>query len=77
MPDIAPIKLTVWRKFLETVGCKYYPTKGDHEIWGRKDLYRPIVFPTKAKQLGQTLIRNHLKTLKMSTEDYLNIVAKL
>lgn len=51
--------------------------KGDHEIWGRKDLYRPVVFPSKEKQLGQSLVRSNLKTLKMTTEDYQKIIDKL
>jgi predicted RNA binding protein YcfA (HicA-like mRNA interferase family) len=77
MPDLRSVKLTMWRKFLETVGCKYYQMKGDHELWGRSDLYRPIVFPVKHKELTQSLIRSNLRTLNMSAEDYQKILEKL
>lgn len=69
-----PISTSKFRRFLEIIGCKYYRTKGSHEVWGRKDLLRPVIFRTHKKEIPPTHIRTNLKTLGMTVEEFEKII---
>jgi len=75
MPRVAPIKRREFEKFLEYVGCKFKRQKGDHLIWDRSNLKRPVVFP-KDKEIPVFIIRNNLRTLGLSVDEYLEILKK-
>ena len=62
--------------FLFYVGCHYERKKGDHRIYGRSDLKRPIVFP-EDKEIPVFIIRNNLRVLGISHNEFLNILEKL
>lgn len=76
MPRLAPIKRKKFEKFLVFVGCHFKRQKGDHLIYDRADLKRPVVFTTD-KEVPIFIIRNNLRTLKISPEEYLEILKKL
>lgn len=76
MPRITPLPRKDFEKFLEFVGCKYKRTKGDHLIWDRPNLKRPVVF-TVDKEVPTFIIRNNLRTLGLSSEEYLEILKKI
>jgi len=68
-----------WRefeKFLLFIGCHLEREKGDHRIYWREDLKRPVVIP-RDKELPVFIIRNNLRILGISVEDYLEILKKL
>ncbi|MFH1392420.1 MAG: type II toxin-antitoxin system HicA family toxin [bacterium] len=50
--------------------------EGDHRIYWRVDLKRPVVFP-QDKDIPVFIIRNNLRTLGMSTKEYLAIIQKI
>ena len=62
--------------FLFYVGCHYERKKGDHRIYGRSDLKRPVVFP-EDKEIPVFIIRNNLRVLGISHNEFLNILEKL
>lgn len=76
MPRLTPIPRRRFEKFLEYVGCGYKRQKGDHLIWDRSDLKRPVVFP-KDREIPVFIIRNNLRTLGLSPEEYLEILKKI
>lgn len=76
MPYLAPIKRKEFEKFLEFVGCRLKRQKGDHLIYDRIGLERPIVI-TADKEVPVFIIRNNLRTLKVSPEEYLEILKKI
>jgi len=45
MPRITPISWKKFEKFLFFIGCKLVREKGDHRIYARDGLSRPIVLP--------------------------------
>lgn len=71
---IVPIKIRDFRKFLKTVGCTYERTEGDHEIWSRDGLLRPVVFPIKDKEIVPFYIRSNLRTLNLTEKEYHNLI---
>ncbi|KKS69009.1 MAG: hypothetical protein UV41_C0067G0006 [Candidatus Daviesbacteria bacterium GW2011_GWA2_42_7] len=76
MPSITPINWKEFEKFLIYVGCKFERQKGDHRIYWRSDLKRPVILPTY-KNLPVFIIRNNLRTLKISHEEYLEILKNI
>lgn len=75
MSGIRPISYKKFEKFLLEVGCVYKRTKGDHAIYDRSDLKRPVVVPLD-RQVSPFIIRNNLRTLGMSSQQYLDILKK-
>ena len=71
-----PISWKKFEKFLLFVGCEFEREKGDHRIYWRKDLKRPVVIP-RDLTLPVFIIRNNLRILGISSDEYLEIVKKL
>ena len=49
---------------------------GDHRVWDRADLIRPVVVRTK-KDLPIMEIKSNLRTLGISTQEYLSLIEKI
>lgn len=67
---LRPVKLSLWRTFLEEQGLSFKRVKGDHEIWNRSGLFRSVVFPVKRKELDGFFIESNLKSLGISVSDF-------
>ena len=76
MPRLAPTSWKKFEKFVLFVGCHFERKKGDHRIYWREGLKRPIVFP-EDKELPIFVIRNNLRILGISVEEYLEILKNL
>lgn len=76
MPFLAPIKRKDFEKFLKFIGCYYKRQKGDHLIYDRDGLKRPIVF-TVDNEVPPYIIRSNLKTLGISVQEYLEILKRI
>ncbi len=46
MPSITPVDWKDFEKFLLFIGCTFQRQRGDHRIYWRSDLKRPIILPT-------------------------------
>jgi len=75
MPKIEAVHWKEFEKFLLFVGCEFTREKGDHRVYWRKDLKRPIVVP-RDTQLPAFIILNNLRTLGISREEYLVSIQK-
>ncbi|OGM23045.1 hypothetical protein A2691_01365 [Candidatus Woesebacteria bacterium RIFCSPHIGHO2_01_FULL_39_23] len=76
MPYLAPIKRKKFEKFLEYVGCELKRQKGDHLIYDRLGFDRPVVITTD-KDVPVFIIRNNLRTLKITPDQYIEILKKI
>jgi predicted RNA binding protein YcfA (HicA-like mRNA interferase family) len=76
MSQLTPVKRRRFEKFLREAGCTLKRIKGDHLVYDRSDLKRPVII-TADKEMPIFIIRNNLKTLGISTEEYLNILRKI
>ncbi len=76
MPRVTPVHWKRFEKFLLYVGCTFVREKGDHRIYARDGLSRPVVVP-RDTQLPIFIIRNNLRVLGISTDDYLQILERL
>ena len=76
MSRLYPIHWKKFEKFLLFVGCSLVREKGDHRIYYREDLKRPVIIP-KDSSLPVFVIRNNLRTLNILPEEYSKILEQL
>lgn len=76
MSGFTPIHWRKFEKFVLFIGCHFKRECGDHRIYWRQGLKRPVVFP-QDKELPVFIIRNNLRILGISIEEYLEILKNL
>jgi predicted RNA binding protein YcfA (HicA-like mRNA interferase family) len=76
MGVIKPIPYQKLVKIFEAAGCTYSHTKGDHMIFHHENAMRPVVIP-KYKEIPVFIIKNNMKVIKLSREEYLELESKL
>lgn len=75
MPRIRPVHWKEFEKFLFAVGCEFKREKGDHRVYWKKDIKRPVIIP-RDTSLPVFIILNNLKVLGISREKYLEEIEK-
>lgn len=73
MAGLKPVSWKQFDKFLIEAGCQLVREKGDHRIYWRADLNRPVVVP-KEKQLPVFVVKNNLRTLGIPVSEYLRMI---
>lgn len=76
MSRLTPIHWKKFEKFVLFVGCHFIREKGDHRVYWREDLKRPVVFP-RDSELPIFIIRNNLRILGISIKEYLDILKRI
>lgn len=76
MPHLKPIHWRKFEKFLLFIGCYLDREKGDHRIYWRDGLKRPVVVPRET-QLPVFVIRNNLRILSIKPKEYLEILRRI
>ena len=74
MSSLTPVDYKKFDKFLRYVGCEFVRQKGDHRIYHKANLKRPIVIPA-VKDIPIFIILNNLRVLGISKEEYLHILS--
>jgi len=64
------------KKFLYKIGCEFKREKGDHRVYWKEGLKRPVIVP-RDTALPAFIIINNLKVLNISREEYLSIMKRL
>jgi predicted RNA binding protein YcfA (HicA-like mRNA interferase family) len=77
MGKLNQISLYRFEKFLLYIGCKFIRQKGSHKIYSRIGLNRPIIIPIHAGDLPIYVIKNNLRILNISADDFLNIMSRI
>ena len=70
---------TDWRtqvKIFEKFGCLYVRQKGAHLIYHHPDAKRAVVIP-RYDEIPVTVIRNNMRTVGMSREQYFRLFAEV
>jgi predicted RNA binding protein YcfA (HicA-like mRNA interferase family) len=58
------------------IGCRIVRTKGDHCIYKKEGLKRPIIVPM-INDIPVFIIQNNLKTLGITREEYFKLLDKI
>jgi predicted RNA binding protein YcfA (HicA-like mRNA interferase family) len=70
-----PIDWKDFERVLLKAGCHFERQVGDHRIYKRDNLKRPIVIPAD-NPLPVFIIRNNIRTLGLSREEYFKFLAE-
>ncbi|MBU1126968.1 MAG: type II toxin-antitoxin system HicA family toxin [Patescibacteria group bacterium] len=76
MNKLAPVKRKKFEKFLNYAGCHLKRQKGDHLIYDRVGLRRPVVITTDS-EVPIFIIRSNLRSLNIPIKEYLKIMSHL
>lgn len=69
MPRIAPIHWRVLECIFIKAGFSFERHKGDHKVYSKGGVHRPIVIPTYSEvRLG--IIQSNMRTAGMTRDDY-------
>jgi predicted RNA binding protein YcfA (HicA-like mRNA interferase family) len=73
MMRIRPTNWQIQVKIFEKYGCVFIRQKGDHLIFHHENAKRAVVIP-KYDEIPVTIIRNNMKTVGMTREEYFSIL---
>ncbi len=76
MPKINPIPANKLRKLFERVGFVCVRIEGDHFVYTKKGVARPVVIP-KWKEVPVFIIKNNLRTAGMTREEYFSLLEEV
>ncbi len=73
MPKITPVPYQTLVRVFEKDGFQLQRTRGDHLVYTKPGIPRPIVIPMY-DQVPVFIIRNNLRSARMSRERYLELL---
>ena len=76
MPRLIPIDYRKLAKVFEKKGFVYVRTQGDHLVYQKAGLLRPIIIP-KYKEIPEFIILKNLKTAGITRDEYLQLLQKI
>ena len=76
MPKITEIHWKKFERFVIRIGCHFERQEGDHRIYDRAGLKRPVTVPMK-RAVPVFIIKNNLNTLGVKHNEYLEILKKI
>lgn len=68
------ISISQFQSFLELAQCKFIKINSGHEKWTRSDLLRPIIFQTHLDPIPEFIVKNNLRVLGYSKNDFFDII---
>jgi hypothetical protein len=73
---LSNISLRDFRLFLTRVGCTCVAIKGGHEKWTKDGISRPIVIQSHIDPVPEFIVKNNLRNLNLTKEDFFRIMQK-
>ena len=73
MPKLSPTNWQTQVKIFEGFGCVYIRQKGDHLIYHHQNARRAVVIP-RYHEVSVTIIRNNMRTVGMSRQEYFRLL---
>jgi predicted RNA binding protein YcfA (HicA-like mRNA interferase family) len=75
MPKLSPVSYKILRKVFEADGFQCVRMEGDHMVFTRPDVARPIVVP-KYASVPVFIIKNNLRTAGISRDRYFELLSQ-
>lgn len=72
---IRPIEWRKFEKFVLDCGYEYKRQRGSHRVYKKADILRPVIVPVHNFDLPVTIILTNLRTMGITTEQYLDYLA--
>ena len=75
MPRITPVHWKVLECVFIKDGFKYNRHSGDHRLYIKKDVLRPVVIPTY-NAIDKDIIQSNMRTAEMSRDRYFELLTE-
>jgi len=75
MPRITPIPAKRLKRVFEKAGFRCTRTEGDHFVYTKRGVIRPIIIPDWP-EVPVFIIRNNLRSAGISREEYFDLLQK-
>ena len=76
MPRIFPTDWKTQVKIFEMFGCKYKRKEGSHHVFTCPGAKRAVVIP-EYDEIDVEIIKNNMRTVNMSREEYFELLKKI
>jgi predicted RNA binding protein YcfA (HicA-like mRNA interferase family) len=76
MPKISPIPAKKLMRLFERAGFSCVRIEGDHYVYTKDGVARPIVIPDW-REIPVFIIKNNLRSANMSREEYFTLLAEV
>ncbi|MBU4372812.1 type II toxin-antitoxin system HicA family toxin [Patescibacteria group bacterium] len=76
MPKISPIPAKKLMRVFERAGFSCVRIEGDHYVYTKDGVARPIVIPDW-REIPVFIIKNNLRSANISREEYFTLLAKV
>jgi predicted RNA binding protein YcfA (HicA-like mRNA interferase family) len=76
MPKIVPLSSSKLRKVFEKAGFKCVRVEGDHYVYTKPGMARPVVIP-EWPEVPVFIIKNNLRTANISRDEYFELLGKI
>ena len=76
MPRITPIPAKRLKRIFEEAGFKCVRTEGDHFVYTKRGIIRPIVIPDW-QEVPVFIIKNNLRSAGIRREEYFRLLEKV
>lgn len=76
MPKIVPLPSSKLRKIFEKAGFKCVRVEGDHYVYTKPGIARPIVIP-EWPEVPVFIIKNNLRTANISRDEYFELLGRI
>ena len=77
MKKLSNISLKEFREVLKALGLALERTNGGHEIWSKDGLQRPITFQTHKDPVPEMIVKNTIRDLDMTREQFVEVLESL
>ena len=76
MPRIFPTDWNTQIKIFTAYGCKYIRKKGSHHVLSCPGAKRAVIIP-EYKEIGVDIIKNNMRTVGMTRDEYFALVKEV
>ncbi len=70
MGKYSNISVSRFRNILKAFGLEQVRIKGGHEMWFKDGMLRNVVFQTHEEPIPEDIIKNNIKTMGVSKEEF-------
>lgn len=77
MRNLSNISVAEFRAVLQMLGLEKVRTKGGHEAWMKPGMTRPVIIQTHVEPIPEFIVRNDLKNMGISKQEFLELLEKV
>ena len=69
---LSNVSISLFRKFLFDIGCKRISIERGHEKWHKDGCLRPVIIQTHIDPIPEFIVKNNLRSLGLTRNDFIN-----